>query len=150
MADKKQREPSLLRKLTAKAIMEVKELKVPTKPVDLYTIFGIANGVRTGDSQYGAWLGFVGTFEAVRVEDGAVFQSNQCFIPEPVMGMLKAQVEKHPEGVEFAVMIGIKPSPREPDKKYEYTVRPLVKPADTGVLNDLRTKALAALPSLAR
>lgn len=151
MADAKSKEPSLLRKLTARDIMGDK-VPQPTKPTDLYTIYGIASGIKGGESAYGHWEMFTGEFRAVRISDGAEFAAPVAAIPEPAFGMIKAALtqEGNTQGVQFALIIGNKPSPREPDKKYEYTVKPVVKPAENTLLQDLREKSLAALPAPAK
>lgn len=140
----------LIKKIAPKTVMET-EIKVPKKAELLYTVYGVATGSLSGESQYGTWEAFTGTFEAVRASDGKVFQSPKCFLPEPAFGMIKAGLKGHEtEGVQFALLIGIKPSVREPDKKYEYTVTPVVKPEQSTLLSDLREQATKALPAPSR
>lgn len=147
MAANKAKEAQLLRKLSPRTIMEA-NIEVPKKHIPLYTVYGIATGVRSGDSAYGTWTALTGNFEAVRASDGQVFQGPQCFLPEPGLSMITSALDKgDTEGVQFALVIGVKPSAKEPDKKYEYTTQPVVKPENTGVLADLREQAHKALPA---
>lgn len=115
------------------------------KPVDLFTVFGIANGTKHGETQYGDWQALTGVFEAVRASDGKRFQSGTCFLPGAVgtmlIGGLKAAQESNPDAsVSFAILVGIKFS--EVAIGYEFTTKNIVKLEQADPLADLRDKAL--------
>jgi len=137
---------SLIKKISAKTI--VGDVSPPEKATALYTVIGIANGIKTGNSTYGEWLALTGQFEAVNLETGEAYVSPQVFLPEPLQGLIAAKVRTPDENgkmpsVQFAVEVGFKPS--KSTFGYEYTVRELVDSSDNDPLADLR-KALPALP----
>ena len=135
----------LLKKITSKSVMGGKVEK-PDEHIDLYTVYGIATGVRTGESTFGPWNSLTGSFEAVRVGDGEVFASSQCFLPEPMNGIIAGQLgqDESPQGIQFAVMVGVKPA--DTATGYEYTTSPLMKPSENDALSSMRdiVKALPA------
>lgn len=135
---------SLIKKISAKTIVGV--VAAPEKATPLYTVMGIANGVKTGQSTYGEWIALTGQFEAMNLETGEAFAAPQVFLPEPLNGLIVAKVRTPDENgvtpsVRFAVEVGIKPS--KSTMGYEYTVRELVDASENDPLADLR-KALPA------
>ena len=58
------------------------------EPRSLYRIFGVARDVKHGDSQYGQWTAFLGSFEAVRFSDQQRFQAPQAFLQGASEGLL--------------------------------------------------------------
>lgn len=131
----------MLKKISAKTIMGGK-VKAPEKQTDLYTVYGVATGTRTGETDKGPWVSFTGSFEAVRLSDNAKFVSPQVFLPEPMQGMLLSTLDGD-ASVEFAVVIGNKPS--DSPVGYEYTVRPLVKPQENDAVAQLRSQVVGTL-----
>lgn len=135
---------SLIKKISAKTIIGT--VSPPEKATALYTVIGIANGIKTGMSAYGEWLALTGQFEAVNLETGEAYVAPQVFLPEPLQGLIAAKVRTPDENgktpsVQFAVEVGIKPA--RSTMGYEYTVRELVDASDSDPLADLR-KALPA------
>lgn len=104
--------------------------------VSLYTIFGVANGVKTGTSNYGDWTAFQGTFEAANHVDGLEYASNQAFITEPIQSMLVAALEKS-DSVQFAITVDVK---RRDDlnQGYEYLTTPHLQTQENDPLAHLR------------
>lgn len=130
---------SLIKKISAKTVFG--DVAVPEKAVALYTVMGIANGIRTGNSTYGEWLALTGQFEAMNLETGEAFVAPQCFLPEPLNGLIAAKVRTpdengKPVSVRFAVEVGLKPA--KSTFGYEYTVRELVDASENDPLADLR------------
>jgi hypothetical protein len=130
----------LLKKIVAKDICGRKALVykkddngavIAPEERPLYTLFGTANATKTGESDYGTWIAFIGTFEAVRKSDGMRYKSDTCFLQDPAEGMLlnaltsALKVDKG-ASVGFAFEVGVKPSQRWVDtdagNSYEYTV----------------------------
>ena len=134
----------LVRKLSPKTVLE-KKVEAPSKATPLYRVYGIARGVRSGESQFGIWTALVGSFEAIRIDDGAVFAGIQCFLPEPMNGMIadKLRHDSETKEVQFAVEVGIKPS--DVPVGYEYTSKPIVDVEQADALAGLREKV--ALPA---
>ena len=140
------------KKLSTKTI--VGRVKAPEAPEKLYSIIGVCNGMRTGESQYGGWVGFTGNFEAVRLKDGKVFAGPVAFVPEPASSMMLNALQRaeHANGVgsasiEFAFIVGVKPSDKA--SGFEYTVEPVLTAKQNDALANLRqlmAPKLAALP----
>ena len=63
--------------LVGKAVSDVKEL------TRLYSVIGIATGIKTGESLYGPWTALSGRFEAKRESDGQVFTAPMVLMPLP-------------------------------------------------------------------
>jgi hypothetical protein len=111
--------------------------------VTLYTIFGVANGIKTGTSNFGPWVSFQGTFEATNYVDGASYASNQAFITEPIQSMLMVALEDS-DSVQFAITVDAK---RRDDvaQGYEYITTPHLQTRENDPLAHLR----AHVPQLA-
>lgn len=111
--------------------------------VSLYTIFGVANGVKTGTSNYGDWTAFQGSFEAANYVEGTSYASNQAFITEPLQSMLVAALRES-DTVEFAITVDVK---RRDDlnQGYEYLTTPHISTKENDPLAHLRS----AVPQIA-
>lgn len=138
-----------LRKITAKDVMgeAIKGLVKEGETVQLFVVYGIANGTKTKDTAYGPAHAVTGNFEAVRVSDGAVFQASVAYLPEPA-GSTTVEAVKNKsadvDGVEFAWQVGIKAS-KKAATGYEFVCRPYMKPAEHQALASLRGQAAAML-----
>lgn len=134
--------PEMLKKMSAKNVMGGRvRLGDGDNERDLYTIFGLANGLKNGSSDFGDWIALMGQFKAIRAGDGAVFYSAKAFLPDVAQDMIVAAVKSAQEddrnaSVEFAYVIGIRES--DTATGYEYTCRPLI---------EQRADALASLES---
>lgn len=109
-------------------------------PIALAHVLGIAKGVKTGQSTYGDWTAFVGSFEAVNLETGEIFRAGKCFLPEIATSLLAGALTDA-ETVQFALEIGARPAKNAVG--YEYTVTPLIGPSESDELSMLK-KALPA------
>jgi len=142
----------LLKKITPVTVLDEKVAKLTPKEgepaAELYTVFGIANGTKSGHTQFGDWTALTGMFEAVRKSDGERFQSAVCFVPgaagDILIGGLKANREKDPEAsIHFAITVAVKyMERRDGTAGYEYVTNEVVKVAQADVLADLRGKAI--------
>lgn len=117
---------------------------------DLYDLFGVAVKTRTGHTDKGDWLQFIGDFEAVTPE-GEIFRSPRCFIPQPFEDMLYTQLAQvqgsDPKAsVQFAVRVSVVPPTKGKPSAvgYEYRVEPLVDARDSNPLAQLRDAATKA------
>jgi hypothetical protein len=148
----------LLKKLVAKDIVSKKELKYTKEggdPRSLYTVFGVVNGTESGESNYGEWLCFKGSFEAVRTRDRQRFASDKLFLQDPAQGMLLSQfahMKRQDVGATlgFSFEIGVKPSQRfletQEGNSYEYTVKSVFKAKSHDPLAALREQVMPVLP----
>lgn len=142
--------PEMLKKISARNVMGGKVEK-PTKATDLYTVFGLANGLKTGQSDYGEWTALLGTFKAIRAHDGKVFFGAKCFLPSPADEMIQDALSAAREhdanaAVEFAYIIGVKPA--DTATGYEYTVRPVIE-QKADALAALESRIAGKVPALA-
>lgn len=167
--------PTLIRKIVARLVME-SDLEKPKSAENLFSVIGIANDVKEGKSDYGPFTKLIGQFEATRVKDGATFLAPVAFLPEPFHSMVAAAVreqvresttyEKNEKGepvmdaagepvikrdgraaVQFAVMVGFRPTSKKGGTGYEFTVTPVVQPNQADALASLRDAAMKALPA---
>ncbi len=147
---KSEKRPIILRKMRATDVMgkPIKQL-VPQETggmIKLYTVYGKVRAVRPGTSTYGEFHALKGIFQAIR-NDGQEFVSAECFLPDPVHDHIvapylsAAEEDKDPPMVEFAFEVHLKESNMLIG--YEYVTIPIVQPAQTDDLADLRAKALA-------
>ncbi len=122
------------------------KVKKPEAPVGLVRVIGIANGVKTGQSQYGDWTAFTGDFKAFNLENGKEFRAGKVFLPAIAQNLIEgALANADAESVQFAFDIGIKPA--DTQAGYEYTVTPLVEARDNDPLAALEEK-VGKLPAL--
>ncbi len=106
----------------------------PNKELKICRIAGFASGVKDGVSSYGPWAALVGEFAATNHETGEIFASKTALIPgamgEMLVSSVNDMVAKNPGGkLRFSVDVSVSRSPREPDKKYVYIVRPVLEAA---------------------
>ncbi len=126
----------LVKKMTPKTILGVTSMDVPTAPVDLYDIYGVATKTKSGESTYGTWTALVGNFEAIVTETGALVSSSVCFLPEPVHSMIIDALGDNKSPVEFAVHVMI--IPNSSAIGYEYIGEPLTEAKPSSQLAMLR------------
>lgn len=148
--------PSLEKKLTTKIVVggKVHGGTVEDGPVQLYSIIGICSGIKTGESQYGGWVGFTGQFEATRFKDGARFIAPVAFIPEPASGMMLAAIQQAERkaaetgdvSVRFAFIVGAKASDKAAG--FEYTIEPVMSASQNDALSELRALIAPKVPAI--
>lgn len=123
---------TLLKKITTKTVMgKVKEAIAGLgdkfqQNTPAMRVLGIANGVQTGESDYGPWVKFKGEFKATNLLTGEEFRSRSCMLPELASDELEAALsDENNDSVEFAVDVTVNPS--ENTIGYEYGIIPLVE-----------------------
>lgn len=94
-------------------------------------IVGFASGVKRGDSSYGPWAALVGEFAATNFETGEIFASKTAIIPGPMGEALVTSTEgalqeDADSKVRFSCDVFAVRSARDPKRKYEYIVRPVI------------------------
>lgn len=135
-----------LRKISVKTVCgkQTLEMIVEKKAYPLMQVYGHAQRVKEGTTDFGSYQKLLGQFEAVNLATGQVFQSPQCIMPEPANGMVAGQLlgDNPAEQVSFALEIGIKRD-ESSSVGYTYTTKQLVKAQDADPLADLRGKVKA-------
>ena len=110
---------------------------------ELYRIWGIAEGVQTGETQYGPWVAFTGQFGALNSVSGEEYKGVKAFLPEPMQTMLQNALADN-DKVEFALLVHLK---RRKDLAigYEYIAEPIIDAQEADPLAHLKLKALPQL-----
>ena len=119
------------KKLSAKIIVGKRIGKIDA-PKDLFTVIGIATGTKTGQSNYGEWVGLRGQFEVTRCEDGKVLQAPLMILPDVAM----AQLAGHVWPAQFAFLVRVVPSLNSAG--FEYELDSIVAPQSHDPLAVLR------------
>ncbi len=134
----------LLSKISIKAVYGNIDIKKLTEvgEMPLVRIMGIANGTKTGQSNFGEWTAFTGNFKAINLETGADYRSGKAFIPAIAENLVVGALgDANADSVQFAFDIGVKSvKDRQGKDSYEYTVTPLVEAADNDPLSELEKK----------
>lgn len=156
----------LIRKLSPKTVMEtaVRGLVTPEKPKKLlFRIAGIARGIKTGESNFGPWVGFTGDFVALTPDEQGNFDKARGFraprvhLPEPFQGMLQASIAEaetanskerddataakrpaniHPVAIEFVVNVWAVYDEKS-STTYTYQTEPIVQQTQSDALDRL-------------
>lgn len=140
---------NLLKKISPKNLVgEVKpivseHIKKDGEAMELYRIWGVVDGVQTGNSSFGDWVAFVGQFGALNSVTGEEFKGIKAFLPEPMQTMLQVAMNDN-DKVEFALLVHVK---RRDDLAigYEYIAEPIIDAQEADPLEHLKTKALPQL-----
>lgn len=106
----------------------------PECEVKLCKIVGYATGVKRGEGTYGPWAALTGEFAATNYSTGEVFGGKSAILPGPMGEALvstteMALTEDADSKVRFACDVFVKRSARDPQRKYEYVVRPVISAA---------------------
>lgn len=113
----------------------------------LVRVVGLADGFKTGNSNFGPWLSFSGMFEATNVLTGELYRSANVFLPD-VAGEMLLPVVKAANGAQVTIGFDIGAKPFNNAQGYEYTVTPLTKPAENDPLSALKASVFADVPAL--
>lgn len=149
---------TLLRKITSKTVCGT--IEKPEKKTHLYTLSGVVNDTKSGESNFGAWTALLGRFLAQRA-DGAEFSAPKAHVPEPVssglVDAIKAAQREYMEAadrgekpampeVRFSIRVGLIPQVDQSrgGRGYEYVCDTIQAPEQRGALDDLRQLALPA------
>ncbi len=118
-------------------------------PMPLLDVYGVATKYKAGESNFGPFVAFLGSFRAVRHGDKAVFQSGKLILPKMLEEQLYAIMGGGDDvnNVQFAFRIGAK-FDKKAATKYTYTAESLTPPAEndpvTMLEKQLSGKLLAA------
>lgn len=126
---------NVLKKITVKELCgEILLKDIPENSVRwMAKIVGFAQGVKSGETQYGIWHALTGELAATNMETGQVYAAATAIIPGAMGDMLVQAVTAalHDDAsakVKFAVRVGVKISPRDKNK-YVYEVQPIIDSA---------------------
>lgn len=144
-------EVTTLRKITAKGVLGA--IEKPSKPTALFRVYGVINGHELKPATqegYKPSHKFEGTFEAVNLKTGEIFEAPVCYLPSPYDSILARTVDaivakSEFPSVEFALEVGVTPS-NKGNTGYEWTTKPIVKPGANDPLIGLRDQ-VKALPA---
>ena len=125
----------------------------PLSPAPLYVVFGQARDTKTGESDYGPWVAFLGHFEAIDLETGERYVSDKLHLQDPAEGLLVDQMAKRTnpsDTIGFMFEVGKKPSQKWMDtdngNSYEFTVKTHFQIDKADPLADMRRLALKSGP----
>jgi hypothetical protein len=127
------------KKLSAKIIVGKRIGKIDA-PKDLFTVIGIATGTKTGQSNYGEWVGLRGQFEVIRCDDGKVLRAPLMILPDAAMEVVMTEAVNFP--FEFALVVAVDPATNTAG--FEYHVKPVIYARPHDPLNVLRLHLLSA------
>lgn len=130
--------PAMIRKITTKTVCgDVKKLvhggTVTAKNTAIMRVLGHVQALKDGESDFGPWVAFIGTFEATNLLTGEVYMSAKALLPgviaDLIEGQLKAVQKDDPEAtVQFAVEVTVSPD-ESVAIGYTYGVTPLIQRA---------------------
>jgi hypothetical protein len=110
-------------------------------------VFGSANGIKTGISDFGEWRALTGQFRATNIQTGEVFDSAVCFIPDVALDLVCAQLEGGAKAVDFAFDISAVLD-ETVAVGYSYQASPLIQAEEESPISRLESKIAAlALPA---
>lgn len=146
------KEVERVRKITLGVIKVQPDIEVllaaEGKRMECADIYGIAKKAKPGQSDFGPYVAFLGSFRAVRLSDGQVFESSKIILPQFLEEDLFACFGEGLEGdVEFAFRITAKYD-KESATKYVYDAKPLIKPAENTQLENLLARVNVAAKAL--
>jgi len=135
---------AIVKKLSVKNIMG-KKPKAPEegKTEWLCQIVGVAQGIKTGRSDFGDWTALTGAFQGSNMETGVVTRSGVCFLPDVALNLITpGLMQKETKGIEFAFNIGVK-ADEDSTTGYVYVCEPIFDAAENDPL-EMLTKKLPA------
>lgn len=145
----------LVSKISAKTVygsVDIKALHTAKVEKKIIRVIGLASGIKTGETSFGAFVAFTGNFKAINLDTNEEFRSGKVFLPNIAQNLLEgALAQTESDAVEFAFDIGVKPvQDRQGKDSYEYTVTPLMAAQDNDPLAALEGKLnLSALENKA-
>lgn len=151
---------NLITKITVKNVCGNPDLEKiinsPGKYMDLMDVYGLARKALPGESQYGPYVKFSGSFKAINLQTGESVRSGACILPGTAQEMLAGAFSDETTEVKFGFKIGVKYDPSSKGTNYSFIVTPLTEPGENDPLIMLesqikqeRARQLAA-PSAAK
>lgn len=101
--------------------------------LDIMKVLGVVKEKEAVTGQYGTSYRLKGEFKAHNMITKEEFYSGSCFLPGLAEDLVTGQLDPHGENaLQFAFIIGIKAAKNKVG--YEYSVKPLIKPAENNAL----------------
>jgi len=133
-----------LKKLSVKTVCGKPNFAKESKDgdeVELMQVFGQAQGIKAGTSNFGEWEALTGNFEAVNKETGEAYRAAQLFLPdlahEPLVMAMKANPDTP---IDFAIEITARKD-SSVAVGYTYGMKTLIEAETADPLKVLREKA---------
>lgn len=126
----------LLNKITVKTVCgDLENAVTEVKPVlDIIQVIGIVKDKEKITTNLGDSWKLKGEFKAINLVTKEAFYSANCFLPGLASDLVVNQLSNEGDNaVQFAFIIGIKYAKNKVG--YEYSVKPLIKPAENNALN---------------
>jgi hypothetical protein len=134
-----------LKKITVRDLLgknpTVRLIPEGKKEIALCRVVGIVRDYKVGTTAFGTYQKFLGDFQGVSLigDDAGVQKTsvNACFPPVIADTLLNSLLTNKGMAVQFGYEIGLKESDKKGGAGYEYTAKPLVKPAESDQLKAL-------------
>lgn len=142
----------IVNKITMKTVMgaPIRKFVIENDSVDLVQMMGVAKKKEIhkhtfGDKTEESWC-IYGEVKAINLQTREQFYSpSRCFLPPLAGDLLAAQMDSTDQNnVKWAFVIGVKYA--DTTVGYEYTIKPLLKPAENNALDNIE-KEIQALPA---
>jgi len=137
-----------LKKLSVKTVYGKPEFEKDAKDgaeFSVMQVFGQAQGVKAGTSNFGDWEALTGNFEAVNLDTGEAYRGAQLFLPtlahEPLVMAMKANPDTP---IDFAIEVTAKKD-SSVAVGYCYGMKTLIETETADPLKALREKAALQL-----
>ncbi len=137
----------LLNKITIKAVCgDLENAVTQEKPtLNICQVIGVVKDKEKITGQYGDSYKLKGEFKAVNLITKEQFYSANCFLPGLANDLVVNQIDSTGDNaVQFAFVIGIKFAKNKVG--YEYSVQPLIKPAENNALNLIENQIKTSNP----
>ena len=116
---------------------KIKEQADPYKPFLAVRVIGVINGTRQGETTFGSYVNFIGSFRAITPDEKG-YSSFRCLLPSFLEEQLAHAFMQSGETIRFGFDIIVKPDSKEQEDKdneeakptaqgYEYTAIPLME-----------------------
>lgn len=124
----------ILNKITIKGVCgELEDKLGDNKDMNVAKIIGIVKDKEAVVGQYGTSYRLKGEFKATNLMTKNEYFSANCFLPGLAEDLVVGQMDPQGENaIQFAFIIGIKAAKNKVG--YEFTVQPLIKPAENNAL----------------
>lgn len=132
---------SIVNKLTIKTMKAQPARHSVEKDELIATIYGRCTDKKAGTSDHGDFIRFKGEFEGVNANTGDTFRSGDLIVPKTLESLLDAAISlEGSNAVDFAVEVWVEKN-ESSITGYSYAIKPLIKPAESDVLANLRELA---------
>lgn len=135
----------LFKKISVKTICGKPKAPEPGKVKWLMEVFGVASGIKKGETDKGPWYAFTGAFQAMNMDTGQIARSGVLFLPDVAGNLLLGELDREEnKAVEFAFRIGVR-GDEDSVTGYVYVAEPLMPVAENDPI-ELLSRKIKALP----